>query len=72
MSFPARDLPAQYQQALQMQKAARRRHFVKGKKADLGHFHGSCRVGLVVSHPFHKEREMDGAQSILTLSEKML
>ena len=36
----------------------------------LEHFHSSCSVGLVVSHPFHKEREMDGARSILTLSVK--
>src|ERR1035437_675885 len=31
----------------------------------------SCRVDFVVSHPFHKEREMDGARSFLTPSVKM-
>jgi hypothetical protein len=35
-------------------------------------FHYSCRVGFVVSHPFHKEREKDGARSFLTPSVKMV
>jgi hypothetical protein len=39
---------------------------------DLEHYHCSCRVEFVVSHPFHKEREMDGARSFLTPSVKML
>jgi hypothetical protein len=38
----------------------------------LEHFHNFCRVDFVVSHPFHKEREMDGARSFLTLPVKML
>jgi|GEM_PF-4851367 hypothetical protein len=36
------------------------------------HYHCSGRVEFVASHPFHKEREMDGARSFLTPSEKML
>jgi hypothetical protein len=40
--------------------------------AALEHYHCSCRVEFVVSHPFHKEREMDGARSFLTPSVKML
>ena len=39
--------------------------------ACLEHFHYSYRVGFVVSHPFHKEREKDGARSFLTPSVKM-
>jgi hypothetical protein len=39
--------------------------------ATLKHFHYSYRVGFVVSHPFHKEREKDGARSFLTPSVKM-
>jgi len=38
----------------------------------LRHSHYSYRVGFVVSHPFHKEREMDGARIFLTPSLKML
>ena len=38
---------------------------------ELGRFHSSCRVDFVVSHPFHIEREMDGARSFLTPSVKM-
>jgi hypothetical protein len=34
------------------------------------HFHSFCRVEFEVSHPFHKEREMDGARSFLTPSVK--
>jgi hypothetical protein len=37
----------------------------------LEHFDNFCKVDFVVSHPFHKEREMDGARSFLTLSVKM-
>jgi hypothetical protein len=37
----------------------------------LEHFHHSYRMGFVVSHPFHKEREKDGARSFLTPSVKM-
>jgi hypothetical protein len=37
----------------------------------LEQFHNFCKVDFVVSHPFHKEREMDGARSFLTLSVKM-
>src|ERR1017187_7324146 len=40
-------------------------------KIDLEHFHNFCKVDFVVSHPFHKEREMDGARSFLTTSVKM-
>ena len=38
---------------------------------ELEHFHNFYKVDLVVSHPFHREREMDGAQSFLTLSVKV-
>jgi hypothetical protein len=38
----------------------------------LERFHSSCRVDFVVSHPFHKELERDGARSFLTPSVKML
>jgi hypothetical protein len=38
----------------------------------LGHFHNSCVADPEISHPFHKGREMDGAQSFLTPSAKML
>ena len=38
----------------------------------LKHFHSSCRVGFVVFHPFHREREKDGARSFLAPSVKML
>jgi hypothetical protein len=34
------------------------------------HFHYSCVVDFVVSHPFHKEREMDGARTPLHQPEK--
>ena len=37
----------------------------------LEHFHSSCEAGFGVSHPFHKEREMDGARRFFTLSVKM-
>jgi hypothetical protein len=40
--------------------------------AKLKNFHCPCRVSFVVSHPFHKEREMDGARSFITSSVKML
>ena len=40
--------------------------------AGLEHVHGCCKVGFVVSHPFHKEREMDGAQSFLALQLYLL
>jgi len=36
------------------------------------HFQSSCKIDFVVSHPFRKEREMDGARSFLTLSMKTL
>jgi hypothetical protein len=39
--------------------------------AGLKHFHYCDRVGFVVSHPFHKEREKDGARSFLRPSVKM-
>jgi hypothetical protein len=38
----------------------------------LGHFHNSCEADPEFSHPFHNEREMDAAQSLLTPSVKML
>jgi hypothetical protein len=37
----------------------------------LEHFHSFCEADFVVSHPFHREREMDGARSFLALSLKM-
>ena len=33
-------------------------------RSSLDHFHNYCKDDLVVSHPFHKEREMDGARKI--------
>jgi hypothetical protein len=38
----------------------------------LEHFHSFCEADFVVSRPFHKERELDGARSFLALSLKML
>jgi hypothetical protein len=43
----------------------------KARKTTPEHFHNFCNVDFVVSHPFHKEREMDGARSFLTPSVKM-
>ena len=37
----------------------------------LEHFHYFYGVSFVVSHPFHKEREKDGARGFLTPSVKM-
>jgi hypothetical protein len=38
----------------------------------LEHFQDCCEVEFAVSHPFHKEHEMDGARSFVTAVLKVL